>query len=216
MSALLALLLVQATPVAAAPAPAAQTATVDPSRKAAAETAVLALVPPGTYMRMMRDQFPKMMDAIMARTMGMTAKDLGAPEGDTGGKTLREMAATEDPHFEERMHIMTTVMSEDMGKIFESIEPEMRVGLSRAFARRFTLDQLNDINAFFATPSGKVFAADYLATFMDPEVMEEMMSAMPKMMQAMPAMMARAEKATAHLPPPPKKDGAKTTTGKAK
>jgi hypothetical protein len=176
----------------------------DPARLAAAEKAVGALVPKGIYMKMMREQFPRMMDAMMAQMMGKTAAELGvSAEGKDGGETLGDAAAKQDPHFRERMKIMSRVMSEEMGAIFDKIEPRVRVGLSRAFARKFTTPQLSEMNAFFATPAGNAFASEYLLTFMDPEVMEEMMAATPEMMKAMPAIMAKVEKATAHLPPPP-------------
>lgn len=184
-----------------APAPAAAP---DPARLAAAEKAVTALVPEGIYMKMMRDQFPRMMDAMMGHMMGQTPNEMGISEaGADGDKPMRETAAKADPHFEERMRIMTRVMGEEMGTVFEKIEPRVRIGLSRAFARKFTIEQLDAQNAFFATPAGKAFANEYLTTFMDPEVMQEMMAAMPEMMKAMPDIMKKVEAATAHLPPPP-------------
>lgn len=197
-----------AAPAIAQTAP-ATAAAADPARLAAAEKAVASLVPEGIYMKMMRNQFPRMMDAMMAQMMGQTPNEMGMPEaGADGDKPMRETAAKADPHFEERMRIMTRVMGEEMGTVFEKIEPRVRTGLARAFARKFTIEQLDAQNAFFATSAGKAFANEYLTTFMDPEVMQEMMAAMPEMMKAMPAIMAKVEKATAHLPAPPEPKGA--------
>lgn len=202
-TALTAAALAFAAPAIAQTAP-ATAAAADPARLAAAEKAVASLVPEGIYMKMMRNQFPRMMDAMMAQMMGQTPNEMGMPEaGADGDKPMRETAAKADPHFEERMRIMTRVMGEEMGTVFEKIEPRVRIGLSRAFARKFTIEQLDAQNAFFATPAGKAFANEYLTTFMDPEVMQEMMAAMPEMMKAMPAIMAKVEAATKHLPPPP-------------
>lgn len=196
--ALTAIVLALAAPVLA------QTAAPDPVRLAAAEKAVAVLVPKGIYNRMMREQYPKMMDAMMAQMMGKTAAELGMPaDKGEGGKTMRESAAAADPHFEERMRIMSRVFGEELGVVFDKIEPRVRAGLARAFARKFTAQQLDDMNAFFATPSGAVFADQYLLTFMDPELTQEMMAATPEMMKAMPAIMAKVEAATKHLPPPP-------------
>lgn len=207
-TALTAAALAFAAPAIAQTAP-ATAAAADPARLAAAEKAVASLVPEGIYMKMMRNQFPRMMDAMMAQMMGQTPNEMGMPEaGADGDKPMRETAAKADPHFEERMRIMTRVMGEEMGTVFEKIEPRVRIGLSRAFARKFTIEQLDAQNAFFATPAGKAFANEYLTTFMDPEVMQEMMAAMPEMMKAMPAIMAKVEKATAHLPAPPEPKGA--------
>lgn len=182
-------------PVAANPAP------VDAARLATAEKVVAALVPPGVYMNMMRDKMPAMMDAMMARMGGMTAKEMGMPGAKDDGETLEQTALKADPAYRERMSISTKVMFEEMGIVFSSLEPRLRAGLSRAFARKFTRQQLNDMDAFFATPSGKVFANEYLGTFVDPEVMTEMMAMTPELMKAMPAIMKKVEAATAHLPP---------------
>jgi hypothetical protein len=190
-----------------APVPAwaqgAATAPIDPARQAVAEKVVAALVPNGIYGRIMRDQFPRMMDMMMARMSGMSPADLGQ----TGEGTVGEAARKKDPHFEERMRIMTRVMGEEMGTLFGAMEPRVRVGLSRAFARKFTVAQLSDMQAFFATPSGAAFASEYLALFADPEFVGEMAGAAPEMIKMMPAIMEKVEAATAHLPPPPKKDG---------
>ena len=193
--------LAQSAPQSAPAAPTAPAA--DPVRQAAADRAVAALVPKGIYKRMMRDQFPKMMDAMTAQMMGMSPAELGLPaQGD--GKTLMQAANEKDPHFRERLDIMTKVMSEEMGEVFDRIEPQVRAGLGRAFARKFTTAQLDDMNRFFATPSGKAFADEYLLLFMDPEMMREMTAATPEIMKAMPRIMQRVEAATQHLPPPPK------------
>ncbi len=186
----------------AASTPATVPAPIDPARLAAAETAVAALVPDGVYARMMRDQFPAMMDAMMGQMMGMRPDEMGQAKAE--GKTMGEVAREKDPAFDERMKIMTRVMSTEMGTMMGKMEPRIRVGLSRAFARKFTVAQLGDMNAFFTTPSGKAFADEYLLLFADPEMTREMMAAVPEMMQAMPKIMEKVKEATAHLPPPPK------------
>jgi hypothetical protein len=186
----------QAVPTAAA---------IDPARQAAADRAVAALVPDGVYTRMMRDQFPAMMDAMTAQMMGMSPSDFGQAGAD--GKTMAEAMRETDPAFEERMKITTRVMSQEMGTVMGRMEPRVRAGLGRAFARKFTVQQLSDLNAFFATPSGKAFAGEYLALFADPEMMTEMTAMAPEMMKAMPEMMKKVEAATAHLPPVKKPEG---------
>ncbi|ATY32997.1 DUF2059 domain-containing protein [Sphingomonas psychrotolerans] len=190
-----------AVPARAAP----QVVAADPARLTTAEKVVAKLVPQGIYLRIMRDAFPQMMDAMIARMSGMTAADLD--EKDKSGKTLEQLAAEKDPAFRERMTIMTRVMGEEMGKVMDKLEPRVRAAVGKAFARRFTLQQLSDMDVFFATPSGAAFAKDYLLTFMDPEMLQEMSASMPEMMRAMPEIMKRVEKETAHLPPPPKSEG---------
>jgi len=190
-----------ALPGAAAAQTPAQAVPADAARSTVAAKVVEKLVPKGIYLRMMRDAFPQMMDAMIAQMSGMTPADLGEKDG--SGKTIEQIAAEKDPAFRERMKIMTRVMSEEMGNVMDKLEPRVRTALGKAFARRFTLQQLGDMEAFFATPSGAAFAKDYLMTFMDPEMMQEMSASAPEMMRAMPAIMKRVEKETAHLPPPP-------------
>ncbi|WP_156404851.1 hypothetical protein [Sphingomonas sp. Root241] len=202
----IALALALALPGAAAgqtvPPAALQTAPADPARLAVAGKVVAKLVPQGVYLRMMRDAFPQMMDAMIGQMSGLTPTELG--EEDTRGKTLEQIAAERDPAFRERMTIMTRVISDEMGKVMDKLEPRVRVALGKSFARRFTLQQLGEMDAFFATPTGAAFAQDYLLTFMDPEMVQEMSAAAPEMMRVMPAVMKRIEKETAHLPPPTK------------
>lgn len=199
----LALAAVQA-PAAVSPAPTSPPAAqVDPARLAIAERIVAALVPPGIYARIMSDKMPAMMDAMTAQMSGMSAADLGvsgsaAGANGTMGQTLTKL----DPAYRERMAITNRVMFAEMGTIFGRMEPRLRAGLSRAFARKYTAPQLTDMATFFATPSGKAFANDYLTTFVDPEVMSEMMAMTPELMKAMPAIMKKVDAATAHLPKP--------------
>ncbi|MCX8476773.1 MAG: hypothetical protein MT490_13325 [Sphingomonas sp.] len=183
-------------------APQVVPANPDPARLEVAGKIVARLVPQGVYLRMMRDSFPQMMEAMIGQMSGLTAADLG--EKDKSGKTLEQIAAERDPAFRERMRIMTRVMGEELGTVMDKLEPRVRTALGKSFARRFTLQQLADMDAFFATPSGAAFANAYLLTFMDPEMMQEMSAATPEIMRAMPAIMARVEKETAHLPPAPK------------
>lgn len=198
-------LLAVAAPSVAVAQTAPVAAAIDPARQAAADRAVAALVPDGVYTRMMRDQFPAMMDAMTAQMMGMNPSDFGQAGAD--GKTMAEAMRETDPAFEERMKITTRVMSQEMGTVMGRMEPRVRAGLGRAFARKFTVQQLSDLNAFFATPSGKAFAGEYLALFADPEMMTEMTAMAPEMMKAMPEMMKKVEAATAHLPPVKKPEG---------
>lgn len=192
---LLAAALLGATPaLAQAPVAPAALQPVDPARLALAEKTVVVLVPEGVYLRLMQKQFPVMMDAMLANM------DVAMPGG-------RDKARAADPAFDERLRIMTRVMGEEMGPLMARMEPSLRIGMARALARRFDTRQLADLNAFFATPSGKAFGEQFISLFADPEIMGEMMKAMPMMMQEMPRIMKKVEAATAHLPKPPKPKG---------
>ena len=203
--------------VSAAPAPLARSASAgvaadaatDSERLVLARRAVLAILPEGSYGRMMSEMIGGSMDAAMGM-FDMSAQELGVAAdegGDAAGQSLREKALEDDPHFEERMQIMMDVMGEEMGRIGATMEPAMREGLTRAMARRFTVAELADINSFFATDGGKAFGSQMLMLWVDPEVMKAMMEGLPAMMKEMPAMMKKVEAATAHLPQPKKAQG---------
>lgn len=189
---------------AAPPAPpAAVQSAVDPVRLALAKTAVAAILPQGIMQKIMKDSMAATQNAMIGGMFDMKAADLGAT-GEGKDKTLREAMAEKDPHFEERLRITNQVMGEEMGAIMIQMEPAMREGMARAYARRFSVAELTEINRFFASPAGATFARQSFELMTDPELMKAMTSYMPDMMKQMPAMMEKVKKATAHLPPPPK------------
>ncbi len=187
----------------------AQTAaTADPARLKLAEAMAGKIIPPGSYQKMMKDMTAQMADGMMSQMLGMDASVIAKAAGDdavdTQGKSLGDLATAQDPHFKERMDIMMKVMFDEMGTLMSAMEPAARNGLAKVYARKYTTPQLKEMNAFFDTPSGATFAADFMATFTDKEMTTAMMGEMPKLIEAMPAIMAKVEAATAHLPPMPK------------
>lgn len=190
--------------VAAPPSPsvAAQPA-VDLERLALAKTAVAAILPQGIMQKIMKDSMAATQNAMIGGMFDVKASDLGAT-GEGKDKTLREAIAEKDPHFEERLRITNQVMGEEMGAIMIQMEPAMREGMARAYARRFSVAELTEINRFFASAAGANFARQSFELMTDPELMKAMTSYMPEMMKQMPTMMEKVKKATAHLPPPPK------------
>jgi hypothetical protein len=179
----------------------------DPAKQKLAETMAGKIIPPGSYEKMMKDMSTQMADTIIAQTLGMDASTFEmAKEGGTSatdGKTVGELAAEADPNFKERMDIMMRVTFDEMGKLMSAMEPAARGALANVYARKYTAAQLTDMNAFFATSSGSAFAADFMSTFTDKEMMTAMMGEMPKVLEAMPEIMKKVEAAMAHLPPSP-------------
>ncbi|SIN59910.1 hypothetical protein SAMN02745824_0448 [Parasphingorhabdus marina DSM 22363] len=194
----------------AAPATASAEATaIDPARLEAAKKTVDYLFPLGTYERMMRGTMDQLIDSMLGSLGTMRIGDLAGasgvagediPEGE-GDRTLAEISREADPHFEERMQITTRVMMDEMVTLMTAMEPAIRDTLVNIYARKFTVGQLDEMNRFFATDTGSAFARDYMMVFVDPEMMQSMMSMVPEMMQAMPDIMKKVQDATAHLPP---------------
>ncbi len=210
----LALALATALPAAATtpPAPVEQ-APIDPARMALARTTVDAVFPEGTYAKLMNGALNGMMGKIMDGVGQMPLRDLAAMSGKTAddlqklGKTnLNDIMAIYDPAFKERMNVSMGVIMPAMIKMMGEFEPGMRDGLTEAYARKFTPEQLADMNRFFATPSGQAYAANAMLIQMDPAVLDRMMGAMPKMlgnlMKEMPALEKQIKEETAKLPQP--------------
>lgn len=200
------LALLAAAPVSAQTAPPPE---ISKSHEAAAARVVDKLWPLGTYRRMMDGTMSKMMDSMMESMFGMKAPDIVSPEGkdavrkETGDKTLAQLAEERDPHFRERTKIFMDVMTREMVPLMETIEPSVRESLARVYARDYSEAQLAEIDAFLATPTGKLFGSKWMMSFVDPEMVNNMSKIAPTMMQAMPEIMKKVEAATAHLPPPP-------------
>jgi hypothetical protein len=145
-----------------------------------------------------------MQSGMMSEMLNKTPREFGVSEGKDTGKTLGELAREKDPHFEERLTITNRVMSDEIGKVMEAAEPEIREGMAQLYARRFTKAELGDVLAFFRTPSGRTYASQLMPMMSDPEFQKSMTGMATKMMQAMPGIVERVKKATEHLPPPPK------------
>jgi len=197
--------------LALAAAPAFAQDAPDPARLAAARTTVDAIFPNGTYARVMDKTMDSIMGSMMQSAQQIPLRDLAAMSGRSdadlaglGDGTLKEVLAILDPAFDQRMDRTMRVMMGEMGKLMTQAEPAMRDGLASAYAKRFTAPQLAELNAFFATPTGKAYAADSMVIFMDPEVMKKMQEFVPAMMKAMPAIVDKAKAATAGLPEPRK------------
>ncbi len=61
------------------------------------------------------------------------------------------------------------------------LERPMRDGMAKAYARKFSAAQLTDLNSFLATPTGNLYANEWMALQADPEVMVAVMKALPPM-----------------------------------
>ncbi len=202
--------LLLAVPVAAQ-SPQATTTQPDKARVEAAQRVVQRMWPLGTYRRMMDGNMSRMMDSVMESMFQMKASDMakavdpsGKATAASGDKTMGQLAAEGDPNFRERFKITMDTMMTEMIPIFEKFEPGIRDSLAQIYARDFSAQQLADLDAFFATPTGKVYGEKWMMSFVDPEMMKHMSSFAPEFMQAMPDIMKKVEKATAHLPPPAK------------
>jgi len=115
---------------------------------------------------------------------------------------LAEIMEIYDPAYKERMRLSTRTMMAEMGALMTRFEPDIRSGLASAYAKRFDAAQLGELNHFFATPTGKAYAADSYIIMMSPDVMEKMQALMPQVMRSMPTIIEKVKSATEKLPKP--------------
>lgn len=175
-------------PTAALPAP-------DPERLAIAERLVDRIWPVGAMQRMMESTMASSVDA--AAGMEEMAADW-ADGGDKAerraqheartGRPLRRTPPPETPTAEPSMAELNAVME----PMFAQMEPPMRAALTRIYARRYSVEQLGELETFFSTPTGAAYAADSLTLMNEPEMVAGLTEAMGAMMSAMPKAMSGA------------------------
>jgi hypothetical protein len=181
----------------------------DPARLALARTSVQSMWPDGAYGKMMTGFAGGMFDRVMQlkksdlAVMDSKAKKTPAATGSTD-LSLHDEAAAKDPFFDPRMAALRGAIGEELGKVSAIIDPRVREGLARSMARRFDARQLNDINAFYATPSGRALASQSMQLWLDPDMLRSIFASMPEMMKLMPEMMQKVEAANNKFPKPPK------------
>jgi Uncharacterized protein conserved in bacteria (DUF2059) len=158
----------------------------EPARLELAKVTASKLLPDGAYAKIMDGMFEQMLTPIMNILPGLTNEQIvtatGASEENVAALTEEKKAAVTqiiDPQNKERGKQIIDVMKPMITEAMAVIEPAMRTGLSRAYARKFTAAQLSTINGFFTTPTGGAFARESFALQADPEVMQATFKALP-------------------------------------
>ena len=196
-----------AATLALAPATALAQTAPDPAAVASATRIAGALLPDGTYRKMMSGTFDKMMSGMVDQVGNLPMREIvvamGMPEDQVPNlapDAMKQIMEITDPAFKQRMDIGMKAMMGSMVDMMSKYEPAVREGLSEAYARRFTPTQLADLERFFATPSGAAYAAESMLIYTDPAVINRMMAMMPEMMKEMPKMVGAMTEATKDLP----------------
>jgi hypothetical protein len=193
------------------PAKPAPLAAPDPARLAVAQELADKLIPQGMYQRMLGENFNRMMESMVgsagelplrdfAQIGGLTERDVAA----LGQTTLREVMEIYDPYWKQRQQRMMGSMMAEMGKLMSTLEPKVRVALARAYAREYTMPELQELQRFFATPAGSHYARSSMELMMGPDMTQAMAESLPEIMKQMPALVQAAQAGTKDLPPPRK------------
>ena len=159
---------------------------IEPARLTLAQKTMGALIPAGSLEKMIDNLYGKMFKAIMGEFGGQSDLLLSIKTGVESDQIAKLDEATKgkvadmfDPHRKEREDQITKVIKPLISEVLGDMEPPMRDGMSKAYARKFTAAQLTDINGFLATPTGTLYANEWMALQADPEVMLAVIKAVP-------------------------------------
>ncbi len=161
---------------------------IEPARLSLAQQSMGALIPTGSLEKMIDNLYGKMFKTIMAELGGQSDLMLSIKTGVESDKiaTLDEATKVKiadifDPHRQEREDQITRVIKPLISEALTDLERPMRDGMAKAYARKFSAAQLTDLNTFLATPTGRLYASEWMALQADPEVMVAVMKALPPM-----------------------------------
>ncbi len=162
------------------------------------------LMPQGTMGEVMGSMFEGMLGPMMKlaeKAPPNLAEHIGydASELDLTDEQVIEIAAIVDPAWRERREREGALMQEVMVDLMTAMEPAIRKGMSEAYAATFSVAELNDISAFFSTPSGATFARKSYQLANDPRIMVAAMGSLPVMLEQFAAMEAKMAAVTAQL-----------------
>lgn len=159
---------------------------VPPAQLALAQQTTTALVPPGSLAKMIDNMYGKFFKGLMGELGGMSDLMLSIKTGVESEKiealdekSKAAIADMFDPQRAQREEQMTNVIKPLITEALGDLEGPMRNGMAYAYARKFSAEQLGEMNAFFATPTGKAYADEWMALQADPEVMLAMVKAVP-------------------------------------
>jgi Uncharacterized protein conserved in bacteria (DUF2059) len=159
----------------------------EPARLDLAKVTASKLLPDGAYAKILDDMMASILKPMFNILPGLTDAQIvsatGAPEDAVAALTEENKTAVTqiiDPNYKQRGEQILGVMKPMISEAMAIIEPAMRQGLSRAYARKFSAAQLTAINGFFTTPVGGAFARESFALQADPEVLQATFKALPQ------------------------------------
>lgn len=129
---------------------------VDPARLAAAKRTIEAMMPPAQrnamFEAMLNPMLANMQQAILSRPDIRTALDA-------------------DPKAKATLNAFLAAQQQKTIALLQTELPGMFAIMERAYARRFTAAQLDEITAFFNTPTGRLYMDESMKIPADPELL---------------------------------------------
>jgi len=164
------------------------------------------IMPEGALEEMMAPMFDGLVKPLMAmgkpsaksaaaRLLGVQAIELDLNEDEAA-----QIAAMIDPAWEERERRQMEMMPKLTARLFAAMEPAMRRAMAEVYAVHFTQTELEDIAAFFDTPSGASYARKSYQLASDPRLMSATIEALPQSMETLKGLKEEFEQANADLP----------------
>lgn len=166
------------------------------------------LVPPGALGEVMGSMLDGFLGPLMREAGKPSAANVAmllAVETDAltlSDEQIAEAAAILDPAMVERAERTSALMPQMMSSMMSAMEPVMRTVMSEVYAAQFNERELADIDAFFSTPSGAIYARKSLTMSSDPRFMGGIMRALPAMTESAAEFEAELAAASADLPAP--------------
>jgi hypothetical protein len=170
----------------------------EPARLAAARDVTMTMFPKGIYAEAMNG----FIDSMAQRVLDMSEADLAElmPPPNTKLKKgekpkvpstepLRLALARKDPIFEPKLAAGKAFAKAMFVKFGDVAEPKFREGMARSLARKFDAQQMSEIRAFLATPTGAAYGRQIVGLWFEPDVMRGTFQALPEMMKLMPELM---------------------------
>ncbi|WP_260582411.1 DUF2059 domain-containing protein [Sphingopyxis sp. PET50] len=161
---------------------------IAPAQLALAQQTTGALVPPGSLEKMMDNLYGKLFRGLVGELGGMSDLMLSYKTGVESDKiaaldapSKEAIADIFDPHRKAREEQIMTNVKPIVSEVLRDLEAPMRDGMANAFARKFSADQLTQMNGFFATPAGSAYASEWMALQADPEVILAIIKSVPPM-----------------------------------
>jgi len=159
---------------------------IDPARLTLAQQTMGALIPVGSLEKMIDNMYGKMLKTLLGELGGQSDLMLSIKTGVESEQiakldepTRAKIADLFDPHRKEREDQIMRVLRPLISEALADMERPMRDGMAKAYARKFSAPQLADLNTFLATPTGNIYASEWMALQADPEVMVAVMKALP-------------------------------------
>jgi hypothetical protein len=167
----------------------------EPARLAMARDVTVTMFPKGSYAQAMNG----FVDIMADRVLGMSEADFaelmppakvklkkGEKPKVPSTEPLRLALARKDPMFEPKLEAGKAFAKAMFVKFGDAAEPKFREGMARSLARKFDAQQMGEIRAFLATPTGAAYGRQMIGLWFEPDVMRGSFQAFPEMMKMMP------------------------------